>query len=121
MSSSADNYDKLEKESALNFCLPNHKTKATSNLPKRNCYDDTLSKHLSSRKKSRRKLNTGTYAMTTLRAGIIVGSGSASFEIIRDLVNKLTRNDTPNGLTPDANQLQLQMFLNFIKIITKSC
>jgi hypothetical protein len=28
-------------------------------------------------------LNTGTYAMTTLRAGIIVGSGSASFEIIR--------------------------------------
>jgi hypothetical protein len=28
-------------------------------------------------------LTSGTYAMTTLRAGIIVGSGSASFEIIR--------------------------------------
>jgi hypothetical protein len=50
--------------------------------------DDTLSKHLSSRKKVE-ILNTGTYAMTTLRAGIIVGSGSASFEIIRESINYL--------------------------------
>jgi hypothetical protein len=28
-------------------------------------------------------LNTGTFATTTLRAGIIVGSGSASFDIIQ--------------------------------------
>jgi hypothetical protein len=34
-------------------------------------------------KKSRRDIEYWTYAMTTLRAGIIVGSGSASFEIIR--------------------------------------
>lgn len=35
------------------------------------------------------ELGKGTYALTTVRAGIIIGSGSASFEIIRDLVEKL--------------------------------
>jgi hypothetical protein len=52
---------------------------------------------LSSRKKVEDILSSGTYAMTALRAGIIVGSGSASFEIIRDLVNKLPLMITPNG------------------------
>lgn len=34
-------------------------------------------------------LKSNHYALTCLRAGIIVGFGSASFEIIRDLVEKL--------------------------------
>ncbi|GAF05096.1 SDR family oxidoreductase [Saccharicrinis fermentans] len=51
--------------------------------------DHELSKHLSSRKNVEEELNKGKYALTTLRAGIIIGSGSASFEIIRDLVEKL--------------------------------
>lgn len=42
-------------------------------------------------------LAEGSYALTTLRAGIIVGSGSASFEIIRDLVEKLPVMITPAG------------------------
>ena len=50
---------------------------------------DTLSKHLSSRKNVETVLSGASYALTTLKAGIIVGSGSASFEIIRDLVEKL--------------------------------
>jgi hypothetical protein len=33
------------------------------------------------REKVEEILNTGTYAMTTLRAGIIVGSGSASLKL----------------------------------------
>jgi uncharacterized protein YbjT (DUF2867 family) len=50
---------------------------------------DELSKHLSSRKNVETILSDSKYALTTLKAGIIVGSGSASFEIIRDLVEKL--------------------------------
>lgn len=49
----------------------------------------TLSKHLHSRQNVEIELGKGTYALTTVRAGIIIGSGSASFEIIRDLVEKL--------------------------------
>jgi uncharacterized protein YbjT (DUF2867 family) len=51
--------------------------------------EQSLSKHLSSRKAVEQELGKGSYALTTLRAGIIIGSGSASFEIIRDLVEKL--------------------------------
>ena len=49
----------------------------------------TLSRHLASRKHVEEILASGRFSLTTLRAGIIVGSGSASFEIIRDLVEKL--------------------------------
>ncbi|RYY54406.1 MAG: NAD-dependent epimerase/dehydratase family protein, partial [Chitinophagaceae bacterium] len=48
-----------------------------------------LSKHLSSRLKVEKILRSGPVPATVLRAGIIVGSGSSSFEIIRDLVEKL--------------------------------
>lgn len=51
--------------------------------------EDKLSPHLLSRKLVEDELREGPYHFTVLRAGIIVGSGSASFEIIRDLVEKL--------------------------------
>ncbi len=50
---------------------------------------EELSNHLESRLQVEKILNEGHPAVTTLRAGIIVGSGSASFEIVRDLVEKL--------------------------------
>jgi len=47
------------------------------------------SEHMSSRLKVEEVLQSGPIPVTVLRAGIIIGSGSASFEIIRDLVEKL--------------------------------
>ncbi len=54
-----------------------------------------LSPHLASRERVNQILHSTPIPVTTLRASIIVGSGSASFEIIRDLVEKL-----PFMLTP---------------------
>jgi uncharacterized protein YbjT (DUF2867 family) len=54
-----------------------------------------LSPHLRSRQRVEELLSCSAVPLTTLRASIIVGSGSASFEIIRDLVEKL-----PVMLTP---------------------
>jgi len=48
-----------------------------------------LSRHLQSRKNVEEILRNSGKHLTVLRAGIIVGSGSASFEIIRDLMEKL--------------------------------
>ena len=48
-----------------------------------------LSKHLKSRRDVEEFLRNSGKPLTVLRAGIIVGSGSASFEIIRDLMEKL--------------------------------
>jgi len=50
---------------------------------------DELSAHLSSRLRVEEILGAGNVPLTALRAGIIIGSGSASFELIRDLVEKL--------------------------------
>jgi uncharacterized protein YbjT (DUF2867 family) len=50
---------------------------------------EKLSKHLQSRKNVEDLLRNSGKQLTILRAGIIVGSGSASFEIIRDLMEKM--------------------------------
>ncbi len=48
-----------------------------------------LSEHMQSRVNVESILEKSVIPTTVLRAGIIIGSGSASFEIIRDLVEKL--------------------------------
>ncbi len=48
-----------------------------------------LSRHLQSRRNVEDILRNSGKNLTVLRAGIIVGSGSASFEIIRDLMEKM--------------------------------
>ncbi|MBJ7353373.1 MAG: DUF2867 domain-containing protein [Thermoleophilaceae bacterium] len=48
-----------------------------------------LSEHLSSRHETGDALREGSVPVTELRAAIVVGSGSASFEIVRDLARKL--------------------------------
>lgn len=49
----------------------------------------SLSKHLASRHETGHVLRQGGVPVTELRAAIIVGAGSASFEIVRDLANRL--------------------------------
>lgn len=51
--------------------------------------DETLSEHLKSRLQVEQCLTESKVPTTVLRCGIVIGSGSASFEIIRDLVEKL--------------------------------
>ncbi len=52
-------------------------------------YDDKQSPHLRSRHEVGRILRSGTVPVFEFRAGIIVGSGSLSFEIVHHLVNRL--------------------------------
>jgi len=87
MSNSAKEFHVLEEKCANNF-----KHFAENTTLKQVIYlsgitnDTNLSKHLLSRKNVENTLDSGNYALTTFKAGIIVGSGSSSFEIIRDLV-----------------------------------
>lgn len=89
MAVSAD-YESLERQSALHFREALNRTNARHVVYLSGIVnEENLSKHLSSRKNVEDELARGNYQLTTLRAGIIIGSGSASFEIIRDLVEKL--------------------------------
>ena len=97
--SSSDDYEALEKKSAINFRIALNRTQVKHVLYLGGIVNDSvLSKHLSSRKQVEIELKQGNYNFTALRAGIIIGSGSASFEIIRDLVEKLPVMITPQWL-----------------------
>ena len=56
---------------------------------------DELSKHLSSRQEVGRTLAAGRTAVTELRAAVIIGSGSVSFEMLRHLTEVLPIMVTP--------------------------
>jgi len=118
MAGSADNYDTLESISAENFAEKVNQTNAKQVIYLSGIVNDkSLSKHLSSRKKVEDVLNKGSFATTTLRAGIIVGSGSASFEIIRDLVNKLPVMVTPKWLNTKCQPIAIN---DVLEILSKS-
>lgn len=115
MSGSAENYDEFERISAENFVSRLDQTRVKQVIYLSGIVNDkSLSKHLTSRKKVEEVLNTGTFAMTTLRAGIIVGSGSASFEIIRDLVHKLPIMITPKWLNTKCQPIAINDVLEFL-------
>lgn len=78
--------------------------------------EEKLSKHLQSRKNVEQALKSNYYALTCLRAGIIVGSGSASFEIIRDLVEKLPIMVAPKWLKTKCQPIAIR---NVIQFLTK--
>lgn len=74
--------------------------------------EENLSKHLSSRKKVEQILGSKQVNCLTLRAGIIIGSGSASFEIIRDLVEKLPAMITPRWLNTKCQPITIAEVLH---------
>ncbi len=90
LTSNSKEFAHLESSTAENFA----KWSASSTL-KQIIYlggianDDNLSDHLSSRKNVENILQTSEKPLTILRSAIIIGSGGSSFEIIRDLVEKL--------------------------------
>lgn len=115
MSASATNYDELESISALNFVQRINETDVKQVIYLSGIVNDkSLSKHLSSRKKVEDILQLGNFSLTTLRAGIIVGSGSASFEIIRDLINKLPVMITPRWLNTKCQPIAITDVLEFL-------
>lgn len=73
-----------------------------------------LSPHLSSRLAVENELAKGTVPLTALRAGIIVGSGSASFEIIRDLVEKLPVMITPKWVNTRCQPIAIRNVIEFL-------
>ena len=114
MSNSSD-YDKLEKLSAINFRNAINKTKLKHLIYLSGILNEVkLSKHLNSRKNVEIELGKGKYNFTTLRAGIIIGEGSSSFEIIRDLVEKLPIMITPKWLSTKSQPIGITDVIDFL-------
>jgi len=73
-----------------------------------------LSDHLESRLEVERTLGNSQVPLTALRAGIIIGSGSASFEIIRDLVEKLPVMIAPRWLETRCQPIAIRDVIQFL-------
>lgn len=73
-----------------------------------------LSPHLASRRNVERLLAESRVPLTTLRASIIVGSGSASFEIIRDLTEKLPVMLTPRWTRNRCQPIAIRNVLGYL-------
>jgi uncharacterized protein YbjT (DUF2867 family) len=122
MSTSIGDFSEMEDKSAINFRERMNKTNVKQVIYLSGISNDVkLSKHLSSRKNVETILTKGSYHLTTLRAGIIVGSGSASFEIIRDLVEKLPIMITPRWLNTKSQPIAVRNVLQFLRgVLMKS-
>ena len=115
MSSSTSDFDEKEERAVKNF---------NTYLTPTNCEqviyvggianEQSLSKHLWSRKNVENILYQGSAAVTVLRAAIIVGSGSASFEIIRDLCEKLPLMVTPRWVKTKCQPIAIRDVLNYL-------
>jgi uncharacterized protein YbjT (DUF2867 family) len=73
-----------------------------------------LSEHLSSRRRVEEILRLSEVPLTVLRASIIVGSGSASFEIIRDLAEKLPVLVTPRWVHTQCQPIAIRNVLGYL-------
>ena len=73
-----------------------------------------LSDHLKSRERVQHILTSSEIPLTTLRASIIVGSGSGSFEIIRDLVEKLPVMITPRWVRTECQPIAIRNIIYYL-------
>ena len=115
MKASIKDFDEMESTAARNFLSFLEATQVSqiiylsgiSNEPQ-------LSRHLQSRNNVEQVLREGNIPVTVLRAGIIVGAGSASFELIRDLVEKLPVMVAPKWLMTKCQPIAIQNILEYL-------
>lgn len=115
MTSSTENFDKLEAVTAENFNIYMNAIKVKQVVYLSGIVNNkTLSKHLISRRNVEKTLYGGNFNLTVLRAGIVVGSGSASFEIIRDLCEKLPVMITPKWVLTKTQPIAIRDVINYL-------
>ncbi len=115
MSTSSGNFSEMEQQSAQNFVKGIETTDAKQIIYLSGIVnDDHLSKHLQSRKNVETILSDCSVPLTTLKAGIIVGSGSASFEIMRDLVEKLPIMIAPRWLKTRCQPIAIRNVIQYL-------
>ena len=76
--------------------------------------DDSLSEHLRSRRETESVLASTGVPVTVLRAAMIIGSGSASFEILQYLVNRLPVMVTPRWVETESQPVAIRDVLHWL-------
>lgn len=80
-------------------------------------HDDDLSDHLASRQEVGQTLITGGTPVTELRAGIVIGSGSVSFEMLRYLTEILPVMVTPRWVETLTQPIAIKDVLAYLMAV----
>ena len=75
---------------------------------------EAASPHLESRRETGEVLRAGSVPVTEIRAGIVVGAGSAAFEVIRDLVYHLPAMVTPRWVDSRTQPIALDDLIEYL-------
>lgn len=75
---------------------------------------ERLSKHLRSRREVEAILSKGEYDLTTLRAAIVVGAGSQSFEMVRQLTDRLPVMITPRWVRTECQPIAISDVVTYL-------
>ncbi|MDZ4787033.1 MAG: SDR family oxidoreductase [bacterium] len=116
LATSGENFAALDKVAATNFALAAKKAgvKRIIYLGGLGITGTDLSEHLRSRHQTGEALRCTGIPVTELRAAIIVGSGSASFLIIYDLVKKLPFMICPRWVRSKCEPISIRQVIAYL-------
>lgn len=105
-----------EKRVAANFVASLDRTNCQRTIYLSGLIDPNqeLSPHLRSRNEVEEQLRSAKADLTVLRASIIVGSGSASFEIVRDLAEKLPVMICPRWVATRCQPIAIRNVIEYL-------
>ena len=78
-----------------------------------------LSPHLESRREVETLLASGSYDLTVLRAAVIIGAGSASFQILQDLSERLPVMIVPEWIRTPCQPIAIQDVITYLVELLK--
>jgi uncharacterized protein YbjT (DUF2867 family) len=103
------NFDEIESAMARNFAKAAEAAGVKQIVYLGGIANDLkTSKHLQSRANTGKELATTSVPVMELRAGIIIGSGSASFEMLRHLTHRLPVMTTPKWVSNKTHPIAIR-------------
>lgn len=117
LSTSKGDFEEMEQQTAENFKEYIDRSSAKQIIYLGGISNDSdLSKHLTSRKSVEDVLQQSKVPTTVIRAAIVIGSGGASFEIIRDLVEKLPVMIAPKWLNTKCQPIGVRNVIEYLTL-----
>jgi uncharacterized protein YbjT (DUF2867 family) len=109
------NFDEIEAAMARNFATAAEEAGVSQIIYLGGIANDKqISQHLESRANTGRELASGKLPVIEMRAGIIIGSGSASFEMLRHLTHRLPVMTTPKWVSNRTQPIAIRDVLWYL-------
>ena len=109
------NFDEIEAAMARNFATAAEEAGVSQIIYLGGIANDKqISQHLESRANTGRQLASGKVPVIEMRAGIIIGSGSASFEMLRHLTHRLPVMTTPKWVSNRTQPIAIRDVLWYL-------